>query len=258
MKDKCTSHFLLPRLPCCVALIASLLCRPSADGHCQSAVAAANSDVPSYSAKAIYTETGRAAISPDGEIKVQIKREPITDDINPALVIAQGQHGRLDARIGFGLDTEVLWSPDSKAFTVTGSESGANSQYQTAVFYLLEGRLQAVELTPLVTQAFGHPVKCGWPEPPNVGAVRWLVPSKRLLVAAEIIHHSNCDSFGTFKAYAVDLSGPRIVKAYNQLEAKRFFGSDLGPELLQADDNCIRNPPSCFVLFNHPELQSQP
>jgi hypothetical protein len=254
MKDKCISHFLIPRLPCYMALIASLLCRPPAAGHCQSAVAAANGDAPSYSAKATYTESGRAAISPDGKAKVQIKRD--ADNVNAAEVVAEGQQGTLSVKIGFGLDTEVLWSPDSRAFTVSGSEEGANGLYETSVFYFLHGRLKQVELTPLITQAFGHPVKCGWPEPPNVAAVRWIVPSKKLLVTAEIIHHSNCDSFGTFRAYAVDLNGPQIVKEYDQLKTKRLFGGDLGPELLQADDNCIRNPPACFVPFNHPELQS--
>lgn len=256
MKEKYSRTFLLPRLPCCMALIASLLCRPPAAGHCHSAVAAAIGDAPFYSAQAVNTGSGRAAISPDGRAKVRIKRD--ADDVYAAEVVAEGQQGTSIVKIGFGLDTEVLWSPDSRAFTVTGSEEGANGLYVTSVFYLLHGRLKQVELTPLITQAFGHPVKCGWLEPPNVAAVRWIVPSKKLLVAAEIIHHSNCDSFGTFMAYAIDLSGPRIVKAYGQLEAKRLFGSDLGPELLQADDNCIRNPPACFVPFNHPELQSQP
>jgi hypothetical protein len=70
-------------------------------------------------------------------------------------------------------------------------------------------------------------------------------------VAAEIMHHSNCDSFGTFKAYVVDLSGPRIVSTYDQLETKRLYRRDLGEELLQAKDNCIRDPKSCWVGANH-------
>jgi hypothetical protein len=253
MRIQC-SAFLVPRLSGHMALIASLLCCALPAGCFQSAVAA-NSDVPSYAAKAVFTEWGRAAVSPDGKLKVRTKRES-HDDVHIAQVTAEGQHGILSAKIGFGLDTEVLRSPDSRAFTVTGSEEGANGLYVTAVFYVLDGRLKQVELTPLIRKAFGNPVKCGWPEPPNVAAVRWLVPSKELLVAAEIIHHSNCDSFGTFKAYSVDLSGPRIIKEYDQLKAKRLFGSDLGHELLQSDDNCIRNPPACFVPFNHPELPS--
>lgn len=205
-----------------------------------------------YSARAIYTDLGQDANSPDGNTKVQTRQQAGDSQFHPAYIIAQTPHGKLVARIQFGLNTEVLWSPDSKAFTVTGSLQGANGLYETAVFLLRDNRVEKVELTPLITRAFGHPVKCGWPEAPNVAAIKWLIPSRLLLVAAEIIHHSNCDSFGTFKAYAVDITAPRIIKVYDQLETKKQFGSDLGPELLQADDKCIRNPPSCFVPFNHP------
>jgi hypothetical protein len=208
---------------------------------------------PFYSAKAIYTYEGEAANSPDGNARVQTR--PLDDDseFQNASIIAQTRYGKLVDTIQFGLDAEVLWSPDSKAFTVTGSRTGANGVYETAVFYLRDHRLEKIELSPLITRAFGHPVKCGWSEPPNVAAIKWLIPSRRLLVAAEIIHHSNCDSFGTFRAYVVELTALRINKVYNQIETKRLFGGDLGPELLQADDGCIRNPISCFVPFNHPK-----
>jgi len=97
-------------------------------------------------------------------------------------------------------------------------------------------------------------VKCGWSELPNVVAVKWLKGATTLLVAAQIIAHSNCDSFGTFTGFVVDAENLRVVKRYNQLEVKRLYGSGLGPELRDADDGCIRSPKSCFVATNHPEL----
>ncbi len=160
----------------------------------------------------------------------------------------------LKDEIWFGINPEVLWSPDSRSFTITGSEGGALGQYQTDAFLIRAGKLVRIPLTKLIEEAFGHPVACSWPEKPNVAAVKWLEPSKTLLVAAEILGHSNCDSMGTFRGYVVDLEVPRVVKTYDQLAMKRLYGSYLGPELRIARDNCVRNPRSCYVLPNHPEL----
>jgi hypothetical protein len=168
----------------------------------------------------------------------------------PAKVIVDTEQGQLSATIRFGLNTEVLWSPDSLAFTLTGSCCGANGQYQTDVFYVFKNRLVKLQLTPLVERAFGHPVRCTWTESPNVGAVKWLAGSKELLVAAQIINHSNCDSYGTFKAYVVDLRVPRVVKVLNQLETKRGYREYLGEELLNSPDDCIRHPKSCALIRN--------
>jgi hypothetical protein len=155
------------------------------------------------------------------------------------------------------LNAEVLWSPDSKAFAVSGSGEGANGLYWVDVFVLKPDRLAVVPLTRVIQRAFGHPVKCGWPEDPNVVAVTWIEPSVKILVAAEIIHHSNCDSFGTFKAYEVDVTTGTITRTLNQLEAKRLYGKDLGEELSSAPDNCIRDPKSCYVGANHPASAHQ-
>ena len=163
------------------------------------------------------------------------------------------ENGRFTKKITFGLNAEVLWSPDSKAFSITGSCCGANGNYETDVFFVRKARLDRVRITPLAIRSFGHPVKCGWPEFPNVAAIKWIVASRELLVAAEIMHHSNCDSFGTFRAYLVDLAGPRLSKSYDQLEAKRLYMDDLGMELLQSDDKCIHDPKSCWVTANHME-----
>ena len=137
------------------------------------------------------------------------------------------------------------------SFAITGSCCGANGQYETDVFTLGRSRLIKAEATSLIEKAFGNPVQCTWPEPPNVAAIKWLIPSKELLVVGEIMHHSNCDSFGTFKAYAIDFSAARVTKRYDQLEAKKMFGADLGPELLQSNDKCILDPKTCWVHANH-------
>ncbi len=216
-------------------------------------------DQPSFSAKAITIYPGKEIVSPDKKIKIHLQnlRAHLNDSPGdfPARLIVDADGKQLTATFGFSLDAEIVWSPDSKAFSLTGSVRGANGQYTTDVFLIQSGKLVPIHLTDMVEREFGHPVKCGWPEPPNVAAVKWLSPSNQLLVAAEIMHHSNCDSFGTFKGYVVDLPEPHITKVYSQLQVKRLFRSDLGEELVQADDNCIRNPKSCRVNSN---WQSKP
>ena len=64
------------------------------------------------------------------------------------------------------------------------------------------------------------------------------------LWAAEIIHQSICDRFGTFKAYSVDLSRSRIITECDQLEARHLFGSDLGP-------SCSRRGTTAFAFRRH-------
>jgi hypothetical protein len=201
-------------------------------------------DVPTFSARAIRIYGGEQVRSPDKKTRVHLEalhaRLPDSPSNFPARLIVDTDGERLTAAIGFALDAEIIWSPDSRAFSLTGSEEGANGQYRTDVFLIQAGKLVSLHLTDIIEEKFGHPVKCGWPEPPNVAAISWLAPSRQLLVAAEIIHHSSCDRFGTFRAYAVDLGQKTSVsKEYDQLQVKQLFREDLGRELLQADDNCI-------------------
>jgi hypothetical protein len=113
-------------------------------------------------------------------------------------------------------------------------------------------RLIVKDLSPLARRAFRQPVKCGWSEYPNVAAIRWLDNSAKPIVAAEIVHHSNCDSFGPFRAYEIDWRSMKILASFGQLEAKRRFHEALGFELRDAPDKCIRSPKKCWVSTNHP------
>jgi hypothetical protein len=138
-----------------------------------------------------------------------------------------------------------------KGFFVTTSDGGRNGLYRVMVIRQFRGRLQARDLTETVYKAFGHPVKCEWPESPNVGGIAWIGSEHRVLVAAEIVSHSVCDSYGTFKAYLVDPASMVIVQSYGQIEAKRRFGTLLGTELAAATDECVRDPRSCYLAYNH-------
>lgn len=192
--------------------------------------------------------------SPNGMSKVSLRLlHDNAEDFQTEVKVQSGK-ATLRSRINFGLNTEILWNEASTAFSLTGSSEGANGQYHSDIFVVEPNRLLHIPLTHLIEAAFGHPVKCGWPEVPNVAAIKWLDDS-RILVAAEIIAHSNCDSFGTFKAFVVDIHGPRVNRTYDQLTVKRLYGADLGLELRNANDECIRHPEACFVSSNHPRAR---
>lgn len=211
--------------------------------------AIAGADETSFSARA---SSGKAPVaSPNGKLIVSLKSlDDNADDFPTSVTVTAGKQ-IFTGKINFGLNAEVSWNTRSTAFAITGSSEGANGRYHTTVFVLKSNRLIRVPLTHLVELAFGHPVKCGWPEVPNVAAIRWL-DEATLLVAAEIISHSNCDSFGTFQGFIVDIRVPRVTRRLNQLAVKRLYGADLGPELRNANDECIRHPQACFVATNHP------
>jgi hypothetical protein len=156
----------------------------------------------------------------------------------------------LEQRFNFGLNAQVLWSPQRNRFALTGSNGGAVGQYETAIVTVRQNAIDWVDVTPSIERAFGHPVTCAYREPPNVGAVSW-VSESRLLVAAQIMPHSVCDSMGTFVLYRFALSSKRIELRYGQLEAKKAWRTLLGPSLLAAPDDCVRRPRACFVPFNH-------
>lgn len=164
----------------------------------------------------------------------------------PAVLRVRSGATVIEQRFDFGLNAEIVWSPGRTRFALTGSHDGANGQFRTAVVTVGTPRLGWFDVTPVIEAAVGHPARCDWPEAPNVGAITWLSET-RLLVAGEIINHSNCDSFGTFTAYEVDVARRRIERRHDQLDVKRRWPIELGSELLQAPDACITNPGSCRV-----------
>ncbi len=151
-----------------------------------------------------------------------------------------------------GVGLEVLWSPDSRAFFVSTSDAGRGGWYSTHVYLLdKQNKVSEIDVSDLVVSAFGHPVRCGWHEDPNVAGIRWSVASKRIIVAGQIAPHSNCDSFGTFRAYEIAVPEGKLLRSWGQIEAKRMFHDDLGWDLIDAPDNCIRHPKACEVAYNH-------
>lgn len=60
---------------------------------------------------------------------------------------------------------------------------------------------------------------------------------------------------GVFELREISLPDLSIVRTYGQVEAKRRFAEDLGGNLREANDQCVRDPKSCWVAFHHPTGQ---
>jgi hypothetical protein len=147
---------------------------------------------------------------------------------------------------------EFLWAPDSSAVTMTYSDGGAIGNYHVAVYQPANYLRQGIDVTADAMKDFlAHYPKCYDPEDPNLAAVAWLPSTGHLLIAAEVLPHSNCDDMGTFALYEVTVPTGKIVRKYGQLEAKRRFGKKLGPELMNADDECFKKPGSCQIPDLH-------
>jgi len=188
--------------------------------------------------------------SPDGSMMLMASSS-VAGDKGVRLTLLKHDRPLWNQIVSPGVGIEADWAPDSSAFFVTASAGGRNGFYGVTVYFVSQDAVSALDLTPVVQEAFGHPVKCQSEEPPNVAALKWMPSSTELIAVAEIVAHSNCDSNGTFRAYRISLPKGRIVASYDQIEAKRLFGSDLGWEIRNAPDRCVRRPTSCWQLFNH-------
>jgi hypothetical protein len=192
--------------------------------------------------------------SPDGRSAVVAMRRGERLFLRTRGAIGRGWFALLD-----GPNQGVLWAPDSRAFFVTTNGAGLIGGYHLSVGARFGGRLALRDLSRFVMRAFGHPTYCyGGPEDPNVAGVAFLGSSRRLLVAAQIMNHTVCDSFGTFRAYIVDPYAPRVIESIGQIEAKRRFRALLGPFLAYADDVCIADPRRCLIRVSPPLRRGRP
>lgn len=153
---------------------------------------------------------------------------------------------KFQAGFTWSADCEVAWSPDSRAFFATYSIGGAVGDFVTQVFFIRPTGLDTINPTKAVVKNFmSRPRYCYWDEGPNLGSISWLGDSSHLLLAAEVLPHSNCQEMGTFRAYEVAIPGGQIIRTYDQLSAKKLFWQHLGDDLRNADDECLKKPKYC-------------
>jgi hypothetical protein len=209
----------------------------------------------SFSLAAQSTCGSAAATSPDEEVRSPDgKRHILVRSTNDTvLAFAVDEAGKK-----FPVPTEawpcpeIGWSSASDLFFVNYSDGGAVGAYHVGVYRLSRGRLAAIPLASGVQRDFlrRYP-KCFSPEEPNIAGIAWANNGKRLLVAAEVLPHSNCDNMGTFMLYEVAVPSGTIMRRYAQIEAKKSFYHLLGPELRAADDGCFSEPGSCRIPMLH-------
>ena len=142
------------------------------------------------------------------------------------------------------VNAEIIWSPDSNAFSLTYSDGGAVGQYHVLIYKIEARGLRAFEPVPNGGKFFR--TYCDPMEEPNVGAIRWGNESKSLFVALEVPPHSSCAGMGTFRVVEITISEAKGLRMYNQLEAKQLFAESLGEELKNADDECVELLKSCI------------
>src|SRR5438270_6285259 len=103
--------------------------------------------------------------SPNREMVLVGKVVKTQSDFYVRLSLLKGSRQLWKQRISPGVGLEVLWAPDSRAFSVTSSHHGANGWFDTHIFVIdADEFVQEVDVTAPVLQAFGDPVECAWPE----------------------------------------------------------------------------------------------
>lgn len=186
--------------------------------------------------------------SPDGLKKIIVKVKPMEQ---PKLFVGITGH-EYPVLFSSWPCPEFQWSQDSKAFYVTYSDGGAVGNFEVKVYYPSGEGVNIIDPTSAAQKDFlAHYPKCFEPETPNLAGIAWIKDSNHLLIAAEVLPHSNCDMMGTFAAYEIEVPSGNILKKYGQLEAKKMFWRLLGPEFRNADDTCFTKPGSCEIPMLH-------
>jgi hypothetical protein len=126
---------------------------------------------------------------------------------------------------------ELAWSPDSTAFFITATDGGWVGTWNVRVYIIENGTVRYCDVTKAVIKRFEKHYKCQEPQPPNIGAIRWLKDSKNLLVAAEVPPHSNCHEMGKRMGYIVEIPTGRIIQEVDEKELKGRWGKYLGERL---------------------------
>lgn len=147
---------------------------------------------------------------------------------------------------------EIGWSPGSSMFFVSYSDGGTVGNYHVSAYRFGAGGLEQLALAAPARRDFRRRYpNCLEPEEGNLAGVAWSADGARLLLAAQVLPHANCDNMGSFTLYEVAVPGGKILRRISQLEAKRRLRGLLGPALRAADDRCFTRPGWCRLPTLH-------
>jgi hypothetical protein len=126
---------------------------------------------------------------------------------------------------------ELLWAPDSTAFSITESYGGVVGDWHVTVYEIRDERVQRLNITADVVKSFKKHYKCKESEEPNVGAIEWLNGGKQLLLVAEVPPHSSCPRMGKLRGYIVKIPTGRIAEEFSERKLRSNWGPYLGNRL---------------------------
>jgi hypothetical protein len=178
----------------------------------------------------------------------------------------EGEVQRLQISVGghmFALQekapgAEILWSPDSRWLAVTYTSCCSGFSPYLHVYEVSGSGVRDLNTQRALTSGFETGVRCDGRTSASrwalTAAVKWL-GSSHLLAAVQVPNVSVCDSMGVFELREMSVPDLSILNVYDQLRAKSLFRNDLGGNLRDANDACVRNPKSCWVAFHHSDRQ---
>lgn len=170
--------------------------------------------VQAHGQTAFSVVSDRDITSPDGRAVLAIHSTPDDD-----LAIWLSSHGHrhvlrhVENIITVAALTGATWSPDSRRFAVTASDTGGVGAWHVFV-YRLNGTKAPLftDVDALLAPRLRHFSHCdGGPEI-NYYAAAWLHHGRQLAVIAQVANHSLCRDMGKEKAFVLDTHTWQVVR----------------------------------------------
>jgi len=197
-----------------------------------------------------YTER---IVAPDGLrlVTADLYDDPEEGDIQRIRVTVGTRTFPLETK---GRGAEILWSPDSRWLAVTYTYCCSGFLPYLHLYAVSDSEVRDLNVEGALTSGFGSGISCDQGTHADQwalsAAVKWL-DSSHLLAAVQVPYVSVCDSMGVFELREISVPSLSVIKTYSQLQAKRLFGNDLGGNLRNANDACVRDSKSCWVASHH-------
>jgi hypothetical protein len=131
--------------------------------------------------------------------------------------------------LGILLPAEIMWSPDAKSFVITSSDGGPTGTWDASLLFEENGRFAYYSITGDAIDLFLKEYPCTSPLLPNAGALKYLKPSKQLLLAVEAPMASSCGTHDAVRGYIVDLPSGAVVKELYRKDLLEDWSEALGP-----------------------------
>ncbi|UGS42715.1 hypothetical protein [Pseudocitrobacter corydidari] len=156
--------------------------------------------------------------SPDGKITVAINDESLALKVGNRFI---------PLNVIFNPElSEVLWSSDSRYFTLTVSDGGWVGTWDTYVIDTKDITTpKIISLRPIIEAVLTKCWMCNGEDAINIGAVSW---RDELRVIVEIPPHSVCNNMGEVKGAVIDVEHGNVIKLMRSEKVYYEWGEDMG------------------------------